>query len=307
MDKLDYLRIGAKHPNLACRELNRRYYNITYGREYNKKGIKIMDEDWDVLIILDACRKDMFIKSCSIGGKFSSKISRGSNTEEFLYGNFNNKTFLDTIYTTANPQFHKYQSGINAGFYEVCNIWDSNLWDENLGTVHPSDVTKIAKRKIEEYSNKRHIIHYLQPHYPFINTQLETIGHEIRGNGSNGFNLWGLQMRGKINIPLEEINSAYYRNLRLVLETIEDLIDGISGKIAITADHGNMVGERSRPIPIKEWGHPSGIYTPELVEVPWLLIEKGERPEIYAGESIQNQEDVSDEIVEDRLKNLGYV
>ena len=277
------------------------------GVGYNEKGIKITDEDWDILLILDACRSDMFFRCCSIEGELSTKTSRGSNTKEFLSGNFRNETLLDTVYTTANPQFHKHKSYVNAEFYRTYNIWNSDLWDETIGTVHPSDVTDIAKRKIEEHSNKRHIVHYLQPHYPFIGTELEEIGRDILEPESEGSDIWGLQMRGKINLPKERINRAYYKNLKLALDAIENLINDISGKIVITSDHGNIVGERSRPIPIKEWGHPSGIYIPELVEVPWLVTEKGERPEIVAGESTQVQEDIDNEVVEDRLKDLGYV
>lgn len=307
MDKLDYLRIGVRHPNLACRAFNRQYYSLLSDKQYNEKGIKIMEEDWDILIILDACRSDMFFRFCEIEGDLSTKISRGSNTYEFLSGNFSNETLLDTVYTTANPQFHKYKSHINAEFYRIYNIWNSDLWDEDIGTVHPSDVTEVAKQRIGEYPNKRHIIHYLQPHYPFIDTELEDIGRDILEHESGYSDIWGLQMEGKINLSQERINRAYYKNLELALDAIEDLIDNISGKIVITSDHGNVVGERAHPIPIKEWGHPSGIYIPELVEVPWLVIEKGERPEIHAEESTQVQEDVTNEVVEDRLKNLGYV
>lgn len=312
MNTLNYLQIGVEYPNLACREINRQYYNVTHGKKYNNKGVKVIDEDWDILIILDACREDMFSKCCSITGNLSNKLSRGSNTKEYLYGNFNREKLLDIVYTTANPQFQKHYIEINAEFHRVYNIWDSDLWDEDTGTVLPSDVTQIAKKNINEHPNKRHIIHYLQPHYPFIDTDLEDIGRNIfknqnREKQDGGFDLWGLQMRGEIDIPTEKLNEAYYKNLELVLDAIEDLIDEISGKIIITSDHGNMVGERSRPIPIREWGHPSGIYTPELVKVPWLIIEKGDRPKIHAGESMQGQEDVDNEVVKDRLKDLGYV
>ena len=307
MYNLNHLRLGIRHPNLACREFNRQYYRLFSREGYNEKGIKIIDEDWDVLLILDACRSDMFRRCCEIKGELSTKISRGSNTKEFLLGNFSEETLLDTVYTTANPQFHKHNSHINAEFYRTYNIWNSDLWDENIGTVHPSNVTDVAGQKIEEHPNKRHIVHYLQPHYPFIDTQLEDIGRDILEPESEYSDIWGLQMEGKINIPKERINRAYYKNLELALDAVEDLIADISGKIVVTSDHGNIVGERSRPIPIKEWGHPSGIYIPELVEVPWLVVEKGERPEIRAGEGTQVQEDVNSEVVEKRLKDLGYV
>ena len=66
-----------------------------------------------------------------------------------------------------------------------------------------------------------------------------------------------------------------------------------------------MVGERAFPIPIREWGHPRGIYTNGLVTVPWLVSENGERCEITAGDSADS-ESVDEDVVADRLRDLGY-
>ncbi len=307
MYDLNHIRIGIKNPNLALRQINRHYYDYTSGHKFNANGIKIIDEDWDVLVILDAFRYDMFASVNTLDGKLKSKMSRGSNTSEFLYGNFADEECLDTVYTTASPQFQKHHDRLNTKFYEVNNVWNTSRWDEDVGTVYPEEMTEVSKEYIENHPHKRHIIHYLQPHYPFINTDLENVGRDMLVNSDMGSNIWGLQMRGQTNLTKERINKAYYENCKRVLAAVEDLLDLISGKIVITSDHGNMVGERSRPIPIKEWGHPSGIYTRELVEVPWLVIENGSRPQIYSEGSIQEREDVTDAVVEDRLKDLGYV
>jgi hypothetical protein len=80
----------------------------------------------------------------------------------------------------------------------------------------------------------------------------------------------------------------------------------LDGKTVVTADHGNMVGERAFPLPIREWGHPRGLYTDELVDVPWLVHENEPRREIRIGESKNQSETVDQDVVADRLKQLGY-
>jgi hypothetical protein len=67
-----------------------------------------------------------------------------------------------------------------------------------------------------------------------------------------------------------------------------------------------MVGERSSPIPIKEWGHPHGIYTPELVNVPWLVNETDDRRSISESPPITQESDVTQDVVQKRLESLGY-
>ena len=66
----------------------------------------ILDEDWDNLIILDACRYDFFkeeIEKRQIDGYLKKVISRGSHTLNFLKENFTEDYYNDIVYITANP------------------------------------------------------------------------------------------------------------------------------------------------------------------------------------------------------------
>lgn len=67
-----------------------------------------------------------------------------------------------------------------------------------------------------------------------------------------------------------------------------------------------MLGERAWPVPIREWGHPRGIYTEELVKVPWLVIGSDSRPAIVAEEQTRDREAVDQDVVAERLRDLGY-
>ena len=99
---------------------------------------------------------------------------------------------------------------------------------------------------------------------------------------------------------------AYRENLELVLPHVERLLDTIPGKTVVTSDHGNMIGESSFPVPVREYGHPDGIYTPELVTVPWHVYTNGERREITTQEREQTSESESSSDISDRLEALGY-
>src|SRR5208337_4727602 len=69
-------------------------------------GIYVIDEQWDNLVILDACRYDLFQEMNTIAGTLSSRVSRGSDTAEFLLENFTKypkrTTFKDIVYIAGN-------------------------------------------------------------------------------------------------------------------------------------------------------------------------------------------------------------
>jgi len=275
-------------------------------RSFNTKGVDIIYEDWDNLLILDACRYDLF-KSFEIPeGKLENRISRGSSTKEFLHGNLSGKKLLDTVYITANPQFYKHSDELETEFHDTWEIWLEEGWNEEYGTVLPETIEEKTIEASEEYPNKRLIVHFLQPHYPFIGEGTDPFSGIDSSMDADGPNCWDRLMRNEISIAVKDIWSAYRNNLERVMPTIERLVNILEGRTIITSDHGNMIGERARPIHNVEWGHPRGIYTKQLVKVPWLIID-GPRRSIIDTAPVQSELTVSEEVVSDRLEELGYV
>jgi len=151
------------------------YYNVSevkrfvriifrwkFKRRYGR-GLDVMQEDWDNLIILDACRYDTLEEHTRFEGKVQKVVSAGKNSWEFMTANFVGKELHDTIYVTANP----YSARINESvFFKLISLIDD--WDENIGTVLPEDVTQKAIEVSENHPDKRLIIHYMQPHTPHI-------------------------------------------------------------------------------------------------------------------------------------------
>lgn len=282
-------------------EINNLVFRVRYG-----PGTRVMEEDWDNLVLLDACRYDMFAEQIDFDGELQSRISLGSTSEEFLERNFGGSIFHDTVYVNTNPYLPRL--GLDDGtFHAVVDLLDE--WDPELQTVHPETVVEAARDAHLEFPDKRLIIHFMQPHIPFIGE----IGRKIVGDGwttdraaENVNSIWKQLRHDDVEIDLEIVWKAYFENLDIVLSHVESLLDLVPGKTVVSADHGNLVSERLRPIPTTpKYGHPYGVYAQELVKVPWFVVESGNRRQVRSEPPI-NQRSQSDETIEQRLHALGY-
>lgn len=272
----------------------------------SRAGTPVAEKDWDTLLILDACRFDMFKEENDLPGTLSKETSLGSTSLEFLNENFGSGTFHDIVYVSANPFTSQLAEET---FHDTIPVY--NQWDDDLQTVPPDTVTTAVREAHDEYPNKRIIAHYMQPHYPFIGPKGQKIEHRGYSPDSDSElietgNVWRQLQFGTLNATREEVLAAYRENLRIVMENIEPLLDEITGKVVITADHGNLIGERMWPIPVRVYGHPKGSYAPGLIEVPWFELPFSSRRSITSDPPVQNEQRQNDEEVEDRLRALGY-
>ncbi|WP_266075065.1 hypothetical protein [Haladaptatus caseinilyticus] len=268
--------------------------------------VDVMAEDWDNLVILDACRYDMFAARATIGDRVTSKLSPGSESWEFMQESFVGGEYHDTVYVTSNPHAYKLPDGT---FHAVINLLDSH-WDDKFRTVMPETMVEQTIAAFEKYPDKRIITHFMQPHFPFIGEKGREFGHagiEMQLDSdehSDEPHPWNALQFGETDKE-SEIIEAYVENLNVTLPHVERLLDELPGKSVITADHGNLIGERTYPIPMRTFGHPGGLHKRELIEVPWAEIDSDERRKITA-ESPETREEMTDEVIEDRLRNLGY-
>lgn len=283
--------------------------------------IKIMEEEWDYLIILDACRFDYFEQiwkkyfKGELKGELTKKISVGSSTREWRDNSFK-KYYDDVIYISSNPYINSNipMNGFlgSEHFNEVYDIWKEG-WDEKRGTVLPETVTNATIDIVKSNKNKRIIIHYVQPHVPYLSLGMNFRGFPIPDPRSgrvlsgvneeikisritnNMINIFSLIFK-KIGIlgncpdwKLREflrmdpvfkmdavrrkygnigLRKAYMSNLEIVIQQVLILLNYLSGKIVITADHGELLGECQC---YNRWG---GSINPYLIEIPWLVLEK---------------------------------
>lgn len=266
--------------------------------------------NWNILIILDACRYDYFTKYYSryLEGDLKKVITPATHTSPWRKKVFGGRKWNDIVYVSANPFINSRVevNGFDARkcFYKVIDVWDWG-WSEELGTVHPGEVNKAAKRTIWKYPHKKIIIHYLQPHAPYLSLRnwggeplknmiskkqdkLNVLAHSFDRAKAwirwKMVNLFGMEKVSKMrkllglpplcaidaalrNVGPEGVRRAYEQNLKIVLEEVARLIASLSGKkIVITSDHGELLGEKG------DWEHRSGLDHSALIEVPWFTL-----------------------------------
>lgn len=282
----------------------------------------VVAEDWDNLVILDACRYDLFtevLEDYPLPGTLSARTTMESGTPGFLAANFGGETFHETVYVTANPYVDTDLD--RSQFHAVDSVWRDG-WDADLETVRPETMAARTIDAAEAYPDKRIIAHFLQPHAPFIGeTRLgerETLAIRQVALGDFGArrrDRTPFERLGAGELSREEVWRAYRDNLEVAFPAVEELLESLSGRTAVTADHGNALGEFAKPFPIRLYGHPLGILIPALTEVPWLVADNGERKAIRATAPTKSTDDragLNGETTPksestDRLRALGYV
>jgi hypothetical protein len=300
--------------NLSLGELSTDLMRAYFSATKSYQGLSVMEEDWDTLLILDACRYDMFDSIVDIPGTTRKRRSQASATDDFLKCNFGDGPYFDTVYVTANPRLDT-TSDVKSMFHEVVDVWRTD-WDEDLETVPPEVMTERTLEAHRDFPDKRIIAHFMQPHGPFIGEMARDeigIHSGIANHKRKALNederledtyIWELVRQGVVGS--ETAKQAYEQNLNIVVPHLKRLITSINGKIIITSDHGNMLGERAWPFPLRVWGHPNGILTKELTEVPWHTVNSDDRRPVVSEEPEQCiTRDLPPEI-ESRLEQLGY-
>lgn len=294
---------GIQNPILLLQETNKIFHHRLWQRRYYQKGVDVMSEDWDNLLILDSCRYDLFKQRINgnefdLPGRLNYRISRGSDTVEWLRGNIAGKELYDTVYVTANPQFHIHT---DAEFHSVINVWQHDEgWNEAVNTVLPEVMESFVREAAKRYPQKRILAHFIQPHYPFL-------GPTGRANFDlDGLRIWQNILIGDIDISDEILNQAYSENLDVVLPSIARLLEDLPGKTVVSSDHGQVIGERVYPISIKEYGHPRYVHIENLLKVPWLIHKNNDSKTVVSSNSGGDSSGTTSDQVSEQLQALGY-
>lgn len=277
----------------------------------------MMEEDWKYLIILDACRFDYFSQLYSrfLTGRLEKRLSEGTCTPEFLQNTFTGR-YPDTIYVSANPyvsshanpHVDSHQRGrfdASSIFFRVVDGWNL-CWDGKLETVPPWRLRRLAELQIAKHPDKRFIIHFIQPHAPYIQPvgstgrphplrrvrrgpsrwqgskvprlalrsyrwlyfrlKLGIVGWEV--GRLLGFPPFDVMDQARRDLGVAGLRAAYARNLALALEQSSKLVNRLTGKIVITSDHGECLGENGR------YGHLCKSKSSLLRTVPWFSCER---------------------------------
>jgi hypothetical protein len=274
----------------------------TVGRRLDY-GTNVYDREWDVLVVLDACRADALASVAPDWlGPVETVRSVGSSSSEWL-----ENTFLDhpetgrTAMVTGNTWTERYLD--TDAFGALDEVW-KYAWDEERNTVPAEAITDRAVALARERDPARLVVHYMQPHHPFVPDPIDGDGGMARtGSHSNAANPWVALRRGEISV--ERVRTAYEANLRYVLEEVHSLVRNVSGRVAVTADHGNLFGEWGL------YGHPMYTPVPALLSVPWAETtgeDGGTRtPTLDPPERLPVSRVYGAESDRERLDALGYL
>jgi hypothetical protein len=272
------------------------------------------EREWDYLLVLDAARYDVFadVYEDYFEGELRKFDSGASATPEWVDRYFTG--FHDVTYFSANPYVNSlplpltetgtvpYETTPADHIARVIDIWDSG-WDDGIGTVRPEEVNRefmIERDGVEG----RTVLHYMQPHAPFlgrgqgrINRSIHNSFSKLKETGVAG-GLGGLledrlsgiverledselamkagmlsNLDGQSLLEVstgdarETLLSYHEENLREAMEYAARMARSLDGNVVVTSDHGEAFGEEG------VWGHHIETHIPPLVEVPWLDVE----------------------------------
>lgn len=296
-------------------------------------GTPIYEEDWEILIVLDACRSDLMAEVTN-DYEFVSREhidSVASTSAEWMEKNFRRAQYEEfvsqTAYVSGNPftdevlfrhecpECSEQRSRLKGepcsvcgneespnrvsehGFGSLEEVWQY-AWDDELGTIPPDPITDRAIQTWRETSTDRMIIHYMQPHHPFVGSEIQT-SLSPEGFGEMGReSVWELLRRGEVS--REEVWRDYRANLQYVLDDVSRLLENVTAdRVILTADHGNALGEFGL------YGHYRNVPLSAMKRVPWCeTTAENIRQEEFGGASVSTGEPND---VEQRLEDLGYI
>ncbi len=275
-----------------------------------RKGLDVPSEDWDVLIVLDACRADTFetVVDRSRFDAYRREISQASMTREWLRTVWPDE-YGDIVYVAGNPMVSKEAPG---RWNQLVEAWREGL-DQNLAQVEPARVAELGVESIENHTDKRIVVHFMQPHAPFIGHQemqfdawdlFENVGAGLEGVDNRAQTVWDAAAAGLVDEF--EVWKAYRDNLRVAMPHVQSVLEALTPgtKAVVTSDHGNVINARSFPVPYRMSGHPAEERHPGLVTVPWAEFTAGRRTVSDGGVQSYRVDDEVD--VAERLQMLGY-
>jgi len=241
--------------------------------------VNLLDLEWDNLIILDACRYDVFEKLNFIRGNLRKIESVGVHTLAWVQNTFRGRDCRDIVYYCANPVVKTELLKIEKSPQQIYETWKWG-WNNRFSTVIPEAVNAAVVCSQSLHKGKRKIIHYLHPHAPYISRP-----------DLGGQPLTDIEKGKRSPEIVNECKVAYKENVVFVLEAVEKLLPYLEGKVIVSSDHGEAFGEEGK------FGH-SGCKLSCIVEVPLLEINL----------SFYKSSDGEKEIRErkKRLQALGY-
>ena len=252
-----------------------------------REQLQALEESrWDVLIVLDTCRADMLRRALEarrglwhapgLGSTCDTVRSPASCTMDWVAAVGMHIERRGAIWFTANPVVNR-QTAKNKFRIPVEGIW-RDLWGRftplGVPSVHSQALSAYVLARSCDLGKRPFIVHYLQPHSPYAAEPPLAVSRWGRSGGAFGEACAALKHPEAAvrdgDTTWQEVRAAYYGNLCAALEAVDVLLNGLRAylpgprTIVLTADHGELLGERGH------FGHECEWRDAELREVPWM-------------------------------------
>lgn len=230
------------------------------------------NSDRYLIVILDACRHDEFKQWVAENeGEMLDNVYRVKSAGHETLSWFNNTWTgnYDAVYLSANPFINSITHPTSgkllaySKFRKVVDCWRD--WSEKFNTCLPETVSGKVRDHLDE---DKLIVHYMQPHYPYIVEDLPDDFYRKHPWGNAPGNPPMKVPKNPTREKAEEMNlkEIYRLQVDRVLGCVFDLVEDIDRDAYITADHSELMGEDGKYF---HW-HPGD---ERLKVVPWLRVQ----------------------------------
>jgi hypothetical protein len=330
MDRLRVARKVIADPGATARKfwdrVGRERYLELYRRSHRLKRQRrhiheFVSNDEFALVVLDACRYDVFERLCPryLSGRLENVWASGRWTAQYAERTWTGR--YDLTYINSMP--------VNSDFYfdlkgrshrprthidDFVHVWEHG-WDSALGTVPADVVTDTGLNYANRMDSTRLVVHYAQPHAPYIGTTkiLPWSGPRSEDAGMRHLLYEDIDRPNQRiyrrirsgDISDEELYRAYVHNLEYVLEEVVRLVRRLDCPVVITGDHGEHLGEKDRYL------HEAD--STLIRQVPWFVVSESEigrreiESELCGTNMVSSAGDRTTAEIKDRLASLGYV
>lgn len=233
--------------------------------------------DWDVLLVLDACRWDVWDDVYGYGGAVRSPASCTLDWTPHAIDHLDDG---DTLCVTANPTHAKHYP---EAFPGRVDCWMDHWQTFNgIPTVSPKDTTEAARRAWDGSDERRLYVHYIQPHgpYPWSDPPIPLtranphagVEHVEMPDGMDNTLITHPRRAFRDLDWLTEdlLHDAYRKNLAWAFDALLPFIRS-DATVVVTSDHGEWLHDGDD----QPYGHPCGVKDDLLRTVP-LWVSGGE-------------------------------
>ena len=321
-----------------------RYVSLPFWNTISSRypiGTNVFEKDWDLLIVLDACRVDSFrtvAESIEWIDNIGQIRSVGSMSAEWMLNTFRQK-YADKIQRTTYISENIWASRIfedrlhdSDGHYsEIIQrgypAWHPVIADkfghlETLASesdqyepLHPKGhlphvVTDRAISMSREQSPDRMVVHYMLPHGPFITEDLlwepnqMSIEELMAGPGIKQdarLDRLTLQPVKKGKVDVKTIYNLYLDNIRLALEYVKILLENIDAE-TVFITADHGEGFGEHGV----WNHPFGYPFSPIRTVPWATTTANNK-RTYTPQYNELNKSINNEARDKFLQNMGYM